>query len=314
MAASRMSFKLLEPTRHDVYPFIDPRQGMKNAATGKTALVTGSGAGIGRAISESFAIAGASELILTARRQAPLEETKKLINGSAPDCKVSVFGGVGISNYDSVKKMFDALKKPPDVVISNAAVSMATATVAESDPLTWFKEIDINIKGACTVAKIYVDAVKAANKEGCLINVSSNASWRYIPGRSSYAISKVAMNALSEYIHREGGPVRCKLSQVQYFVKVFTDLIRRFPGVAMHPGGVLTEMASAGNLPEAIKRVLVDTPALPGGTAVYLCTDRARFLMGRFVPATWDMEQLEKERERIETEDLLKTRVLGVMY
>ena len=124
-----------------------------------------------------------------------------------------------MSNYDSVKRMFDALPKPPDVVVSNAAVSMATATVLESDPSTWFKEIDINIKGAYTVAKIYLDAVQAAGKEGCLINVSSNASWRYIPGKSSYTMSKVAMNALSEYIHREGGPVRCKTAPTCYPVK-----------------------------------------------------------------------------------------------
>ena len=81
----------------------------------------------------------------------------------------------------------------------------------------------------------------------------------------------------------------------------------------MHPGGVLTELAKAGDLPEAMKRMLIDTPALAGGTAVYLSTDRARFLMGRFVPATWDMQELEKEQERVETEDLMKTRVLGVM-
>lgn len=81
----------------------------------------------------------------------------------------------------------------------------------------------------------------------------------------------------------------------------------------MHPGGVLTELASADDLPEAIRRILIDKPALPGGTAVYLSTDRARFLMGRFVPATWDMEELEKKRARIEKEDLLRTRVIGMM-
>ena len=269
---------------------------MKNAAACKTVLVTGSGSGIGRAIAESFAVAGASELILVARRKEPLEESGKIINVSVPGCKVSVFGGVDIADFDSVKNMFDALKAPPDIVVSNAAVSMATATIADSDPSTWFKEIDINIKGPYTVAHLYVNAARAANKEGCLINVSSNASWRYIPGRSSYATSKVSMNTMSEYIHREeeasGGRVRC---------------------VAMHPGGVRTDMASVGDLPEAIKKILIDTPALPGGVAVYLSTDRARFLMGRFVVATWDLEQLENERERIEKEDLLKTRVLGVM-
>jgi NAD(P)-dependent dehydrogenase (short-subunit alcohol dehydrogenase family) len=269
---------------------------MKNAAAGKTVLVTGSGSGIGRAIAESFAVAGASELILVARRKEPLEQTGKIINDCAPNCKVSVFGGVDIADFGLVKNMFDALTESPDIVVSNAAVSMATATIADSDPSTWFKEIDINIKGAYTVAHLYVNAARAANKEGCLINVSSNASWRYVPGRSSYATSKVSMNSMSEYIHREeeasGGRVRC---------------------VAMHPGGVLTDLASAGDLPEAIKKILIDTPALPGGVAVYLSTDRARFLMSRFVVATWDLEQLENERERIEKEDLLKTRVLGVM-
>ena len=81
----------------------------------------------------------------------------------------------------------------------------------------------------------------------------------------------------------------------------------------MHPGGVLTELADADDLPDAIRKILIDKPALPGGTAVYLSTDRARFLMGRFVPATWDMENLENERDRIEKEDLLKTRVVGML-
>jgi NAD(P)-dependent dehydrogenase (short-subunit alcohol dehydrogenase family) len=208
---SNMSFALLKPSRHDVYPFIDPRDGLKDAAASKTVLVTGSGGGIGRAIAESFATAGASELILAARRSGPLEETKKIITDSTPDCKVSVFANVDISDYSAVKNMFDALKEPPDVVVSNAGVSLATATVLESNPPTWSKEIDINVKGAYHVAQVYVNACQAVNKDGCLINVSSNASWRYIPGRSSYAMSKVAINHLSEYVNREESKVRCKI-------------------------------------------------------------------------------------------------------
>lgn len=290
---SNMSFSLLEPSRHDVYPFIDPRDGLKDTAAGKIVLVTGSGGGIGRAIAESFALAGASELVLVARRTEPLEQTKIRINELAPSCKVFVFGGVDISDQHAVKTMFDALQSPPDVLVSNAAVSLETATVMDSDPAKVCTEIDINFKGMYLMAHYYMNAVNTAGKQGCLINVSSNASWRFIPGRASYATTKAATNLISEYIHREeeanGGGVRC---------------------VAMHPGGVITELSH--DLPEDIRRVLIDTPALPGGTAVYLSTDRARFLMGRFVQATCDMEEMEKLKERVEQGDLLKTRVLGV--
>ena len=290
-----MAFALLQPTRHDVYPFIDPQDGLKGAAAGRSVLVTGSGTGIGQGIAKSFALAGASLLVLVGRRTEPLEETKKIINGLTPDAKVLVRGGIDIANLQAVEKLLAALDSPPDVVVSNAAVSLATASVTEADPQKWSTDIDVNIKGAYHVARAYLNAAHAVKKEGCLINVSSNASWRYVPGRASYSASKVAMNSLSEYIHREeeanGGGVRC---------------------VALHPGGVNTSLAT-DDLPEEIKRRLIDTPALPGGTAVYLSTDRARFLLGRFVPATWDMEELEKQKGRILGEDLLKSRVIGMM-
>jgi len=85
-----------------------------------------------------------------------------------------------------------------------------------------------------------------------------------------------------------------------------------FRSVAMHPGGVLTDMSDLADIPENIRRLLVDTPALPGGTAVYLSMKRADFLMGRFVSSTWDMEELEGVKERVVKDDLLRSRVIGV--
>jgi hypothetical protein len=48
---------------------------------------------------------------------------------------------------------------------------------------------------------------------------------------------------------------------------------------------------------------------LPGGTAVYLSLKRADFLGGRFVVSNWDMEELEKLKDKIVAEDLLKMRI-----
>ena len=287
-----MAFSFIRPTRHDVYPFIDPRGALKGAASSKTVLITGAGSGIGRGIAQSFALAGASKLILGARRIEKLEETREIIVKESPKCQVDVVA-LDISDVDSVKKLFAGLDTPPDVVVSNAAVTLAKADIASSDPALVAQEIDINVKGPYFVARYYVDAVNAAAKTGVFIHVSSESTWKFIPKCSTYGFSKIAGNLMIEYMQREeetgSGRVRC---------------------VAMHPGGVITELGG-GDHPESIKRLLIDQPALPGGTAVFLSTERARFLGGRYVPATADMEELEGQKERIVKEGLLKTRVVG---
>ena len=106
-------------------------------------------------------------------------------------------------------------------------------------------------------------------------------------------MSKIAQNYFCEFVDREslenGTPgIRC---------------------VALHPGSLKSEMADM--LPTEFTDHFNDTPELPGSTAVYLSTERATFLMGRYVSANWDMEEVEKLKERVEAEDLLKTRVNG---
>ncbi|KAK3056903.1 hypothetical protein LTR09_001941 [Extremus antarcticus] len=287
-----MAFSFIKPTRHDVYPFIDPREGLKDAAKGRSVLVTGAGSGIGRGIATSFALAGASKLILGARRVDKLEETRTIISKAVPECEITVVS-LDISNEVSVKELFAGLETPPDIVVSNAAVTLAKSDIASSDIALVAQEIDINIKGPYLISRAYFDAVNAAERTGCLIHVSSESTWKFIPMCSTYGFTKIAGNLMIEYLQREeemgAGRLRC---------------------VAMHPGGVVTELGG-GNFPDNIKQLLIDQPALPGGTAVYLSTERARFLMGRYVPATADMEELEKKKEMIIKEDLLKTRVVG---
>ncbi|TKA24834.1 hypothetical protein B0A50_06563 [Salinomyces thailandicus] len=291
-----MSFSLLQPTRSDVYPFIDPTQNLKNVAAGKTVLVTGAGTGIGRAIASSFAQAGAAKLIIAARRLGPLQETQSSIAAVAPNCEVHIASGTDVADQTSVENLFANLSSPPDIVVSNAGISGVCANIADTDPETWWKDFDVNLRGTYLVARTYIRQLRATGvkKPARIINVTSNASWRYYPGRASYAASKLGVNSLSEYIDRDevevGSGVRC---------------------VALHPGGVDTELAAS--LPEEVRRrILVDKPELAGGTAVYLSSARADFLMGRFVSSTWDMEALEKCEGRVVEGDLLKSRVLGV--
>ncbi|CAM1502105.1 Fc.00g040890.m01.CDS01 [Cosmosporella sp. VM-42] len=288
-----MAFSLILPSHHDVYPFIDPRENLKGAATGKSILVTGAGTGIGKGIAEQFALAGAARIVVAARRTGPLEDTKRSIESLAPSCQVVVRGDTDVADAEAVKRLFESLEPLPDVLVHNAAVSLSTAAVPDSEPSKWLGDMDINIHGMYNMTHVYINALKAAGKTTArIINISSNASWRYVHGRSSYAMSKVAMNSFTEYVDSEqqdlGTDIRC---------------------VALHPGGVRTSLSEM--LPEPVQRILVDTPELPGATAVYLSTGRANFVMGRFVGSTWDMEELESLKDKVVKEDLLRTRVVG---
>ena len=122
-----------------------------------------------------------------------------------------------------------------------------------------------------------------------MIHVSSDAAWRCIPGRSCYASSKIAMNSITEHVASESSNVRC---------------------VAVHPGDLQT--SPAATLPGGVQTSPAQTSELGGATAVYLSTERATFLSGRLVVATWDMQELEDLRERVVEDDLLKTRVVGL--
>lgn len=54
------------------------------------------------------------------------------------------------------------------------------------------------------------------------------------------------------------------------------------------------------------KKFALDTPELVGGAGVWLATDEARFLSGRFVSANWSVEDLRRMKEQIEAGDDLK--------
>ena len=96
---------------------------------GKTALITGSGTGIGKAIATKFVENGASVIIL-GRRKEPLEEASKdleqIISNKNSGASVKIFAGVDVADESAMTSMFDALKNDNvnvDYIINNAGVS-----------------------------------------------------------------------------------------------------------------------------------------------------------------------------------------------
>ena len=79
--------------------------------------------------------------------------------------------------------------------------------------------------------------------------------------------------------------------------------------IAIHPGNILTEMATSGEIPDELMHVFTEPPELPADTVVWLTAAKRDWLAGRYVNVTWDMEQLEEKKDAIVNGDKLKVKL-----
>jgi len=173
----------------------------------KTVLVTGSGTGIGQAITKKFVENGASAIIL-GRRKEPLEETAKMleeiIKEKQSDATVKIFDGVDVSDEKAVTGMFDVLKSENvnlDVVVNNAGVSGPVTCFAHA-PLDQFRStVDIHLTGTFWTS---VQALKVMKEGAKIITISTffaeerpleQRPYRF---RGPYTASQGAKNRLVE--------------------------------------------------------------------------------------------------------------------
>ena len=174
---------------------------------GKTALITGSGTGIGKAIATKFVEKGASVIIL-GRRKEPLVEAAKgleeIISQNKSGASVKIFAGVDVADESAMTGMFDSLKNENinvDYVINNAGVSGPVTCFANA-PLDEFKStIGIHLTGTFWGS---VQALKVMKEGGKIITISTffteerpleQRPYRF---RSPYTAAQGAKNRLAE--------------------------------------------------------------------------------------------------------------------
>jgi hypothetical protein len=76
--------------------------------------------------------------------------------------------------------------------------------------------------------------------------------------------------------------------------------------VALHPGIVMTDSTM-----DVFKQFALDTPELVGGTAVWLSTEKAAFLSGRYVAANWSVDELARRKDEIVSKGELTIQIAG---
>ena len=236
--------------------------------------MTGGGAGIGAAIAEALAAAGAAVRTADAN---PLTSADYVVD---------------ISNDDALTGMFEHLDRDLgglDILVNNVGIAGETGPVEDLDPESFDRCLAVNVGGTFRVTRHAVPRLRASGT-ACVVNISSTAGHLAYSMRSAYSASKWAVEGLTRTWAAELGPAGVRVN----CVAPGTVAGERMDGV------IAAEAAATGASIAAVRRGYVEQVAMrtlvePSDIAamvVFLCSDAARFVNGQVVSVDGHTETL----------------------
>ncbi len=227
---------------------------------GKTALVTGSSKGIGKAIAIAFGAAGAN-VITTGRTDQEIEKVTSFIvntGGSA----IGVVADLGIeSDISKLAKTAELEFKQVDILVNNAAIIHPRIAVKDFDPNLWRDVLNVNLTGSFLITQKIIPGM-IEQGHGKIINVSSIGGRKGAFGRSAYRVTKSGLISFTESLAAE---------VYQYGINVN----------AICPGGTDTEgFRAAFNTKGRSENPTLMDPAEIAEVALFLASDASSAITG----------------------------------
>ncbi len=180
----------------------------KLSLDGKRIIITAGGNGIGRAMAECFASAGATVSICDISD----ENFKNLLaSGTAKHAEIC-----DVSNFLALEKYFGNAVKTLnglDIIINNAGISGPNALIEDIDPEEWQRTIDVDLNGVFYGSKLAIPHLKN-NGSGVIINISSSAAFFGYPNRSPYNAAKWALVGLTKTMAMELGRFNIRVNAI----------------------------------------------------------------------------------------------------
>lgn len=244
--------------------------------TGKVAVVTGGGSGIGRAIATLFAGQGAHVVVLDVDGQAAKETAAAIIDAGgtadAASCDVSDAAGV--------KATFDTIvgrTRRIDILINNAGVAHV-GNIERTSEDEFDRLYRVNVKGVYLCSQAAVP-VMVRQGGGVILNMSSIVAFIGVADRFAYSMTKGAVLTMTksvavDYVKQNIRcncicPARIRTPFVDGFVK------KNYPGREEAMLQALSEYQPMGRM---------GTPEEVASLALYLCSDEASFVTGQAYP------------------------------
>ncbi|MER7753482.1 SDR family oxidoreductase [Kitasatospora sp. NPDC097643] len=183
--------------------------------TQQTAVVTGAGSGVGRAVAVELASAG-WQLVLAGRRAGPLHGTAELAGPSAAVAVAVV--PTDVTDAAAVNALFAAAVARfgrVDLLFNNAGTFGAPTPVEELEIDAWRAVVDLNLTGAFLCARAAFRQMKAQSPQGGrIINNGSISAHVPRPHSIAYTATKHAVTGLTKSLSLDGRPYRIACGQI----------------------------------------------------------------------------------------------------
>jgi len=244
--------------------------------SGKTAIVTGGGSGIGRAIAATFARQGARLVILEVDVEAA-RETAAAIAAAGGRADVEP---CNVTDASAVTRAFGAVVERHariDILVNNAGIAHI-GTIEQTTEAEFDRLYTVNVKGVflCSQAAI---PVMVRQGGGVILNMASIVSLIGVAERFAYSMSKGAVLTMTKSIAvdyvKKG--VRCNCICPARIRTPFVDgfVARNYPGREEEIIRELSDYQPLGRM---------GTPDEVASLALYLCSDEAAFVTGQAYP------------------------------
>ncbi|WP_266364358.1 SDR family NAD(P)-dependent oxidoreductase [Tellurirhabdus rosea] len=239
--------------------------------TNKTALITGGASGIGLAITETFARAGATVHILELNAEA----AQAVADGLSAEGGRVFAHGVDVSRQADVVQVVNdiAAQGPVHILVNNAGVAHV-GTVETTSEADFDRIYNVNVKGVYNCLYATIPHFRAAGG-GVILNMASIAATIGIPDRFAYSTSKGAvltmtLSVAKDYLKHN---IRCNCISPARVHTPFVDgfLAKNYPGKEEEMFAKLSATQPIGRMAK---------PAEIGALALYLCSDEAGFVTG----------------------------------
>ncbi|TDH49950.1 SDR family oxidoreductase, partial [Mycobacterium eburneum] len=169
---------------------------------GTLALITGAGAGIGRATAVELARQGARTVIIVDRDRAGATETAQAVRAAGAQAAVYQVDVTDEKAINDLAAQVHAEHGVVDILINNAGIGMA-GRFLETTPEHWDAILGVNLRGVINGSRAFAAQMVQRGQGGTIINVSSASA--YLPSKSmvAYSTTKAAVLAFSESLRAD---------------------------------------------------------------------------------------------------------------